>query len=231
MEKWLQVLGMDSLLASFAAAAVLRLALIAMGLQRRQSAVVALGATLAGPVGQNLVMNQHLHNVDVSGLQKFRHCAAPVSLFFSNLWAGTARCPLTYGTCFQDRDFKVAGRLITMRPLPFFGPGKFMNLDAMTECANARNDAKQELTKDAVSHVMSTDAQAYSASQIFAGHAPGQRTNDKRKCHDAGNLCALTAAKIPSYCTDTHTLPCAVHKTLPRQCETAQLCLDNPRTS
>ena len=66
----------------------------------------------------------------------------------------------TYGTCFQDCDFKVAGRLITMRPLLFFGPGKFMNLDTMTECANARNDAKQKLAKGTVSHVVSVNAKS-----------------------------------------------------------------------
>ena len=60
--------------------------------------------------------------------------------------AGTAWFPLTYGICFQDCVFKLAGRLITMRPLPFFGPGKFMNLDTMTECATASNDAEQELS-------------------------------------------------------------------------------------
>ena len=146
MEKWMQVLGVDSLLASFAATSVFRLGLVAMGLQRRQSATVALGATLAGPIWQNLVMDRHLHNVNVRGLQEFRHDATPVSLFSSNPRAGTARIPLTYGTCFQDCVFKLAGRLITMRPLPFFGPGKFMNLDTMTECATASNDAEQELS-------------------------------------------------------------------------------------
>ena len=80
----MQVLGVDSLLASFAATSVFRLGLVAMGLQRRQSATVALGATLAGPIWQNLVMDQHLHNVNVRGLQEFRHDATPVSLFSSN---------------------------------------------------------------------------------------------------------------------------------------------------
>ena len=53
----MQVLGVDSLLASFAATSVFRLGLVAMGLQRRQSATVALGATLAGPIWQNLAMS------------------------------------------------------------------------------------------------------------------------------------------------------------------------------
>lgn len=142
----MQVLGVDSLLASFAATSVFRLGLVAMGLQRRQSATVALGATLAGPIWQNLVMDQHLHNVNVRGLQEFRHDATPVSLFSSNPPGWNSTISSDYGTCFQDCVFKLAGRLITMRPLPFFGPGKFMNLDTMTECATASNDAEQELS-------------------------------------------------------------------------------------
>ena len=68
-------------------------------------------------------MNQHLGYVDVRGLEKFRHDTAPVSLFFLNPPRWNSTVSADYGTCFQDCDFKVTGRLITMRPLPFFGPG------------------------------------------------------------------------------------------------------------
>ena len=51
--------------------------------------------------------------------------------------AGTSRWPLTYGVFFQAFVFLAAGRLITIRPLPFFGPGKFMNLEAMIAVGDA----------------------------------------------------------------------------------------------
>ena len=51
--------------------------------------------------------------------------------------AGTSQWPLTYGVFFQAFVFLAAGRLITIRPLPFFGPGKLMNLDAMKALGDA----------------------------------------------------------------------------------------------
>ena len=148
--------------------------------------------------------------------------------------AGTARFPLTYGTCFQDCVFKLAGRLITMRPLPFFGPGKFMNLDTMTECATASNDAEQELSN----YLRALWAMSCQWMQNHKLCMAKPRWNCKhtRTCTGTSEkpqaqtwwpwkpFCPCNR-KAPSLLTDMRTLSRAVDKTAP-QCEDVKLCLE-----
>ena len=56
--------------------------------------------------------------------------------------AFTVRAPLTYGTFFQASDLTEAGRLSTLRPLPFLGSGKGLNFFAMTPMQRGQRPAR-----------------------------------------------------------------------------------------
>lgn len=127
----------NPLLASLAAASVLGHGLTTVNFQRGQLSLVALwtlitlGHTFPDQSGKILSLMRiwTMLRADAWRSSGTARCQCICSCRTPR--PGTLRFPLTYGTCSQDFVFNAAGRLMTMRPLPFLGSGKGLNFGAM----------------------------------------------------------------------------------------------------